>query len=422
MGDSHRPLVKLNGSPRENGHIIGRFCRGPLRRRIRDTRQIQKERRIADRTIAARVRDFTRLVKRVDRAWLHEASGLAEGASVALDDILMLNCLPSDFYSPGQNCTTFISVGKTENRLFKVRDERNHVQCFLVNCARGRKRFQAGSDIGNIGVSHFFNECALAGANNTGSVTDRVSDEPSLNDCHMMRYFAENASSVRDIPKLFERLLELRAAGGAGRGRGAIFSFADPFQCMVVEAVSGAYSSEVIKGGTRVLTNHFVTRKAKRWETRPPSKNTILRRNRMEQLLRRCSNNPTPAEVFALSRDRKNVPHSLCNDDKKHHWMTVSAQLQAIPRDAPEESLNYVCCGNTRHSLYLPVPLAFRETFVPLLSGAFYKAADMLYQEYRCGSHFRKEQKAFETSVLQRTDYLTLYGEALAVMRRLAHP
>lgn len=411
-------FVRLNRSPVENGRVIGRSCGGVLRRRIRETRRLQKQHRIADAVMAARIRDFTRLVRRVDRTWLDEAGGLAQGARVALDDILMLNCPPPDLREPpGHSCTSFICVSRRENLLFKIRDERNRVQAFFISAARGRRRLQAAHDVGNMGVAHFLNASALGGANDTGSHTARVPDAVRLNDCHLLRYFGERAATAADVPKHFERLLDLRAAGGAGAGRGAIFLFADPEQGLILETVSDAYAARFVTRGTHVVSNHFLSAKARRWMSQPANKNTLLRKTRMEQRLLRCATPPTPEEVFALSRDRRNAPHSLCNDNGAHFWMTVSAQLHVINRQTPEQSVNYMCCGNTRHSLYVPVPLAARETYLPFLNGAYYKAADRAYRAHACSAHFQKAQKTFEKAMRDRTDYATLYKRAFSIIR-----
>ena len=186
---------------------------------------------------------------------------------------------------------------------------------------------------------------------------------------------------------------------------------------MLFETGFEACSARKIKAGTLVVSNHFLTAKAKRWESRPPNKNTLLRKRRMEELLARCNGRLSLAEIFAITRDRKNLPHALCNDDRKHFWMTISAQLQVIPRRAPENSVNYFCCGNTRHCFYLPAPLALEETFLPLLGGAFYEAADKLYRKHRCSPHLRKAQKKFEAAMPERSGYPFLYVEAMAIMR-----
>jgi len=45
----------------------------------------------------------------------HEAAGMAQGAGIRPEDILMLNALPAGFYPPSRhNCTTFVEIGRKE--------------------------------------------------------------------------------------------------------------------------------------------------------------------------------------------------------------------------------------------------------------------------------------------------------------------
>lgn len=412
-------FIKLSKSPWSNGKIIGRLCRAVLRKEITRIRKIRKSRQIPETLISARIRDFISSVRRVAPHWLDEANGMAEAAGVAANDILMLNCLPAGLAPPDANdCTTFVSIGKRENRLFKIRDPRNCPQAFFSMHARGQIGFHCGNTIGSLGAGHAFNTHAVAGACNTGSPTALVADEPRLNDRHMLRFFAENAPSVEAIPELFDRLLESNVAGGAGPEHGVILVFADRHRGLILESHATAYTATFVDRGTRVRTNHFLSRKAKAWISSEPNKNTLLRRNRMAELLSRYGNRPSPVDVFAMSRDRKSHPHSLCNDDTKHFWMTTSAQLQCINRKAPETSINYICCGNTRNSVYLPVPVTFAESFAPLLSGKFYLSADRLYQEHGCSEHLRKTQNTFERKALTRTDYRQVFADAYDLIRR----
>ena len=404
--------MRIEGTPAQNGRTIGRLWGGALRERIAETRRIQKRRRIRDAEIKARVKDFARGLRKVAPHWLDEAAGMAKSAGSPVEELLMLNCLPADFYSRGNDCSTFVAIGAERNLLFKIRDNRNNVQVFCVKSTQGRRRVQVGHDIGNLGYAHFFDSSGLAGANNTGSATNRVSDEPRLNDCHMLRYFAERASRVEDIPTLFDRVAEQDMVGGAGKERGAIFVFADAEKGLVLECVSDARAVTFVNKGIRVVTNHFLIPQAMRWCKEPPNKNTLLRKLRMEQLLSRYRNRPGLQEIFGLSRDRKFVPHALCNDDSAHHWMTVSAQLQVINRRRPRKSINYICCGNTRHSVYLPIPLTMVESFSPLAGGEFYRATDRLYGKHRCDTHFKKGQTAFEQDMDKVSDPMQLCQDA----------
>jgi len=411
-------FITLNRSSFSNGKTMGHACRVVLRKEISRMRRIRRSRKIPERLLDVRIRDFTRHVRRVAPHWIDEAKGMAVGAGVPVDDILKLNCLPAEIcLLGGSDCTTFVSVGKDENRLFKIRDPRNSPQAFFITQTRGQIGYHCGNTIGSLGAGHVFNSYAVAGACNTGSPTTYVADEPRLNDRHLLRFMAENARSVDEVPGLFERLLENNVVGGAGPDKGTILVFADGNRGLILESHCHDYAAVFVDRGTRVRTNHFSTKKANAWISEEPNKNTRLRRKRMTQLLARHRNRPSPIDVFAISRDRKSHPHSLCNDDKKHFWMTTSAQLQCISRKAPETSMNYICCGNTRNSLYLPVPLTFTESFEPLVSGQFYLSTDTLYRKYGCSRYLRRTQNTFERRALTRTDTRQVFADAYRLIR-----
>lgn len=408
----------IDGTPSQNGRLLGRLWKGALRARIIATRKIQKKQHIADALLRLRIREFTDVLRKATPQWLDEAKGISEGAGIAVDDLLMLNCLPPGFYPPGgNNCTTFISASPEEIRLLKIRDERNRVQTFYIRADKGTLRYQAGHDIGNMGVAHFFNNAVVAGANNTGSPIAEIHDQPLLNDCHLMRYFAERARRVKDIPLLLEKLLEKKLVGGASHDRGSIFICADRDQGLILECHSKDYAATFVEKGLVVVSNHFHSRKARAWESKPPNRNTLLRKKRMEELLNRYNNNPTPRQVFAITRDRKSNPHSLCNDDSRHFWMTISVQLQIINRRCPENSRNYICCGNTRNSVYLPISVEQRESFLPLAAGAFYQQSDRLYRKHGCSPHLDKMQRQFERSIISRPADAPLYRQAWKIVR-----
>lgn len=411
----------IDGTSLQNGILLGGLWKKALRTRITETRKIQKQRRISDELLNRRVNEFSDVLRKTTPQWLNEAEGIAQGAGITVEDLLMLNCLPPGFYPPhprgGNNCTSFVNVTPNEIQLLKIRDERNHVQAFYIKAQKELLRYQAGHDIGNLGLAHFFNSAGVAGANNTGSPTTEITGRPVLNDCHLMRYFAERARCVRDIPLLLERLLERKIVGGAAHDRGSIFIFADQSQGLILECHSGDYSATFIKSGLAVVSNHFISRKACAWESTPPDRNTMLRKRRMEELLDQYRNKPTPLQVFAITRDRKNNPHALCNGDGRHFWMTVSAQLQVINRQQPENSLNYACCGNTRNSVYLPVPLADKESFLPLAGGAFYRSSDRLYKEHRCSGYLDRIQNKFERKTAGQPADASAYRRAWQIVR-----
>jgi len=409
MATGVKDFIDLTGTPYQNGKKIGMHSKSILLKRVEQVLKIRKIKKIPSRLIDIRIKDFTEILLRTSPHWLEEIKGQADACGVSPDELILLNCLPDGFYSglpPGfyldvrQNCSSFVYIGDDKNILFKIRDEKNFPQAFLSLNNKGFFFSQAGRDIGNIGFAHFVNEKALGGANNTGSFTKHPTDKPLLNDCHVMRYISERAGSIGEIPALIEKLIDKGVLGGAGSERGAIFLFADREGGLLVECDSMGCVTRFISGGRRVVSNHFTTAAAGEWESKPPNKNTLLRRKRLRDLLSKSKNGLSPAKAFSMSRDRKNAPDSLCNDNLEHFWMTVSAQCQFIEKKEPEKSFNYICCGNTLHSAYVPVPLAFRGTYLPFLDGSFYRAAERSYLSGMACDTVRPEIEKWEKGML----------------------
>lgn len=411
-------FISLDGDDYANGRTLGRASPGVLRARIRRVLALQKRQRYPQAVLSARVRDFARLVAKLAPGWLAEVRGIADGSGVAADDLLLINCLPPDFPElpqPSSNCTTFLRIGPKQNLLLKIRDELNQTQAFFIRRSNGL-RCQVGQDIGSLGIAHGFNSQAVALANNTGSSTLRVGDRVALNDCQILRFLAERTTSVEDVPRLFERLLSHKAIGGAGMHRGSIFILCDREKGLIVECVADEFTSCLVERGTRVVSNHFLSARGRSWEASPADPNTLLRKQRMEELVRAGGGALALPDLFALTRDRQHAPHALCNDDREHFWMTLSAQLAVIRRDHPGLSVNHVCCGNTANAPFVPIPLATSASFLPLLNGDWYRAADRRYRRFGCGSHMLARLRRFEAQ-RDYTDRDPVAGYALLTGR-----
>ena len=423
-------FVKLKGTPYQNGKKIGLYSKNVLISRIRQVCEIQRIKKIPSSIINARVKDFTSLLSRTCPHWLEEIKGQSDVTGIDTDKLIFLNCLPDSFYSdmPAgfyleiyQSCSSFVEVGSKRNILFKIRDEKNFPQSFFVLQNKGFLSSQAGRDIGNTGFAHFFNEKFLAGANNTGSFTKHPTERPLLNDCHLMRYIAERAGSVREIPCLIEKLIDGKALGGASENRGAIFLFADSESGLLIECDSQDYTARFIHTGRWVVSNHFTTASAKRWESQPPNKNTITRRKRLKYLLgKKNITELSPEDIFAFSRDRKNAPDSLCNDNLEHFWMTVSVECQFITKNKPLDSINFVCCGNPLHSVYLPIPITYVHTYIPMLDGSFYKATEKRYlKDISCKKAPDEIKKWEEYAIASKKTTGSLLCEAYQLLKTL---
>jgi len=395
--------IRIAGLAHECGLSLGKLQGPILRRRLAAMRRRAHDQG-SERVLAERARAFRDRIAAVAPQWLEELQGLAAGAEVLAADILALNCLPPGFDdtpSTVNNCTTFVSLGEQHNELFKIRDTREAAQSYHVQAVTGRRPLHIGRAIGGLGAGHAISATGLAGACNTGSHTDRVDDAPRLDDCHVLRLLLECVDGVDAIPDAYADLVAADAVGGAGPGRGALYLFVDARRGLLLEAAGSDFEATFFDEGTHVISNHFLSPRTERWWSRPPELNTLRRRERLQDLLRRAREpQPSPGTVFAASRDRKHHPHSLCNDDAVHFWMTVSAQLQVVNREDVAASTNWVCCGNTRQSVYVPVPLSAETSFLPWVDGAFYGATERRYRQHRCRPSLGASQRRFEARAL----------------------
>ena len=297
-----------------------------------------------------------------------------------------------------------MAVEGKRNILFKIRDERNWPQHFAIRKNGQGTRCQISVDIGNLGAAHAANEHFLAGANNTGSESNSITDAVVLNDCHVLRYLIENCRTTDDVIPALERLIKLKALGGAGLNRGMIFLFMDREKGLSLECSSEDYSATLLDKGIYSVSNHYLTDKAKSWERKNPSRNTVIRKERITHLLEKYRDELSLPQILGFSRDRKSIPHSLCNDDRKHFWMTISVAVHVIDRECPGKSFQLYCCGNTGDSVYLPISLGGTGNHVALLSGEFYDHADTLYRKRGCSGLPAATRNAFEREAVRQAE------------------
>lgn len=398
------------------GVRIGTLARRDLLRRVKLAQKTLRDRKYNRKTMTARVADFKNCLGRVAPEWIREAAGMAKGAGLGLDDILMLNCFPFEYALYGdENCSTAVVIGRERNTLFKIRDHANNPQQFVIVAGKGGLREQIGRDIGNLGAGHYMNGGGLCGANNTGSRIPDVEHPPLLNDCHMLRWIGERAAVVDDVSGLFEELLKNRAVGLASAGRGSILVFMDGEKGGILECDRNGFCIRYVTGGYAAIANHFTDPRAKSFRPLPPTADSGRRFLRLGELLAKNKNALGPEFFFALSRDRKNRPNSLCKDTEKYRSMTVSAQVQVIERGAVASSRNYVCCGNTRNSFFIPVALGERENFAPLVGGDYYRLAQRSFAKHGCSQHLKKVQIEYEKTA--GDDFLKNCAAAVRLLR-----
>jgi hypothetical protein len=365
-------------------------------------RLAQAEERVRRAGVAAAVmeRSGAQLAKRFSEltpSWLEEAQTAAATLSVPVERVLATNCpVPTGSTPEPGNCSGFVRVDDEGTALLKIRDERNLVQAAVVRRLNDGRTYQAGMDIGNLGIAHFASSTGLCGGNHTGSHTRHVSADGRFTDCHLLRYIAEHARRVEDVPPLFDALLARDAVGGAAATRGSIFVLADPRRGLILECHSSAYTYHYVDRGLTVVTNTFQLPESTSWSDGTVDVNSDTRHARLTKLLASFDNSPSPEQVRRITRDRANGPHALCNDDTEHFWMSISAWYQMLPREDAGRGVNVLCVGNPRNAFYAAVPLCTGESYLPYAAGHFYRAADALYQRHGAGDRLTARQQAVE--------------------------
>lgn len=403
--------ISLAGSAHEVGKEYGALIGPALRARLERVRVQAGSKGLVAADIRARVPAFTELLDQVAPHWLEEIEGVAAATDIEPADLLALNCLPDDFWdvsSAGHECTSYLAIGSAsatgESLLHKNRDERDWLQNVHVKQLVGTHRYMAGVDIGQVGIAQFVNEHGLCGANNTGShIPASESIVNGLGDCLVMRFIAERARCCEDALHLIEELIDRGICGGAGPNRGTIYLFADRDRGLIVENTSRHLAYEWIDDGLGIRSNHFILPEARAWMAREPNANTALRYERACELIRPHEGSAT-SELFArVSRDHTAGPDSICNDNREHFWMTLSAFTHTIRREQTDSlTVTWICNGHAHNACYFPMHLGVRENAADLVSGEHSATSFVAYEKQGSGDHLAAQQDAFEAGARVR--------------------
>jgi isopenicillin-N N-acyltransferase like protein len=403
--------ISLAGSAHDVGREYGALIGPGLAARLERVRVQAGSKGLGDIDVRAKVPAFTELLAQVAPHWLEEIEGVAASTDIEPADLLAFNCLPDDFWdasSAGHECTSYLAIGGAsatgESLLHKNRDERDWLQNVHVKQLEGTHRYLAGIDIGNFGIAQFVNEHGLCGANNTGShIPASESIANGLGDCLVMRFIAERARCCEDALHLLEELIDREVCGGAGPNRGTIYLFADRDRGLIIENTSRHLAYEWIDDGLGIRSNHFVLPEARAWMAREPNANTALRYERASELIRPHEGSAT-SELFAhVSRDHTAGPDSICNDNREHFWMTLSAFTHTVRREHTDSlTVTWICNGHAHNACYFPMHLGVRENAADLVSGEHNAISFAAYEEQGSGDHLAAQQDAFETAARTR--------------------
>src|SRR3990172_4713612 len=92
MDAKHFPLVDVSGSPYERGVMVGKAVPERVLRSVNLYRGELERRGVKLAQVRQLAREFTPHVSAFDPAYLEEMQGIADGAKLALEDIILVNC------------------------------------------------------------------------------------------------------------------------------------------------------------------------------------------------------------------------------------------------------------------------------------------------------------------------------------------
>jgi hypothetical protein len=336
--------VTLSGSAHYIGRKVGMLSREPMRRRL--IAQLGGEEAWPDLLAlhADRCHAYRDLLLSFAPSWLDEAEGMAEGAGVPVEALLLINSASAELKPPApDNCTAYMALGSASgsgaNLFHKNRDNRPDTQLFFARHIEGQYRTLGGIEVGGLGLAQAVNEHGLAGANNTGSPLAQAFADVGFDDRQILRMVAERGKTCDDALRLCEEMAAAGVARGDAGRYGMIFLFADPSRGLVVEMTDRDVWHEFHDDGLVIRSNHFRLEGAVS-ATGPlePNSTTLQRYARAEDLLGPRAGHLQPDDFLAAGRDTAGHPASLCNPS------TVSIVTHQLSPEAGCR-MSWVCNG-----------------------------------------------------------------------------
>ncbi|NQT86109.1 hypothetical protein HQ560_05050 [bacterium] len=391
--------ILLSGQPRELGQVYGEIAGAHLRERVARMHGEAARSMWTETALLERGRAFGRIMARHAGDWQSEASGVASGAGVSFEDLLVLNSLPDDFWgAEGGGCTSCIVAGSTSAEggplLHKNRDLENSVQDTHVRCV-GDSRVLASREVGNIGFAHFHSTRGLAGANNTGAYVHEAERRDCAFRCvHLLRLVAERAGTCDEAVAVLEDAVAGEFAGTSGATRGMIFLFVDRAGGVVVEMTSKRLTVRHVADGAEARTNHFVTDAMQSTVAQEPDHNTRRRLERVHELLDPLDT-VSARDLVALSRDYADDADSICNAKRGNACSTVSACTHV----AGAPGVSHVSMGHPHNTLCIPVPVTVDGLPAACVSGDMSAQARAALASRGLGDHLAAVQDERERAM-----------------------
>lgn len=345
------PLIDVSGDHFSMGRQIGEACSPQIRQMLESYRGLinssyERLRLNWERAIL-QARKYQPFVAEHTPLYLQELEGMAEGAGVAMDDLIVLNCMEGIVNDRLHlKCTSFAVSGElTVNGHVLVghnEDWSPEDEC-TVYLVRARPDDEPdflaltyGGLIPNIGL----NQCGIA----------QCCDSVYPNDSRLgvPRIFV--ARAVLGSRSLSEALT---AAVMGKRSAGYNHLIAeDSGELYNIEVSAKQFAARYAEGGMIAHTNHYLDFGLRQIEQQPESLlRSHVRLNRAERLLSTLA--PHTFETFQrILADHVNHPHSICcHDAQEANPIERSKTIASVFMDLTEKSLR-VAVGSPCQSTY----------------------------------------------------------------------
>jgi isopenicillin-N N-acyltransferase-like protein len=315
MATQPLPLVRIGGTPREMGLELGRARKDSIRHMVANVKAFLEETydqiRLTWPEAVLQAHKYLPFAQELTPKYVDELRAMAEGADVAFDDLMVLNCLEAITTDALHllGCTTFaltqehtaeghVLIGHNEDWL-----PADEPETFLIHARpENEPAFLAmtyGALLPNIGLN----------AEGICQCCDSV--YPSDVRIGVPRVFVSRAVlAARTISEAITAALASHRA--AGYNHVLVHSSGEAYN---IEVSARQFSMMYAQGGMVAHTNHYLSRRMARLEN--DSQHLIgsrVRYFRVQRLMRR-SHRHNVESLQSILRDHVNYPNSICSHE-----------------------------------------------------------------------------------------------------------
>lgn len=347
-------VVSVKGTPFEQGEAQGRELRAVILHNIKEVRKKLKDDHVDLGRYQAFVDRNARFMEEKHVEIYEEMKGIAKGAGIFFDDVLLLN-IPAYFMTGyfNQECSMIMARGKATadgcTYVIKNRDMGTYIEQAVVEreYPDGLKLLEVNGAGTVTYPASGMNSHGL-GVTTTGFWSSKVS--PDLETIDAAHIFVNVHLLLKNCKTAREALEYVKASP---RMNGLNIILVDPSDAYVVEMTKDdVYVEEDDGSGVLFRTNHYCSDKLK--ELNPPEEeypSTYRRRERIEELLKAQYGRIRFQDLFRIMSDHENGGNAICRHPQPGYpsW-TMSTSLFVLEDSEAWTTLDNPC-KNLRYSL-----------------------------------------------------------------------